>query len=548
MNQLLKTCLTILFSLVFAGLYLNLSSCKKISNPNSNRDIKDTITYDLMKTRIFIQFVDAKTDENIGSIDGRTLTVKLVGNSKNTISDIIGIQKDIYYPINGFLTLALLPEYSPGGSTPVIFTLISRMNNYVTSSKEIIITSDGDYIIKVKMINMDDPPEGVIIEKMFTVGTLYNGTLHSDVSIATPNNEVSITIPAGTILTDNDNNYLKRFLNLTLVYYNINDDKAMGAVTGGIAGSMVKNNTRNSVTFFPASIFDFVITDSEMVQADNIENKELQIEIKVPDGTYNPNTGGDFKINDIIEVYTYMPDTGMWNYYGADTVLSGVSSDLSVTTTSSELSDFSFSITKINGCNEGSVFTISGDCQDCGSVQLDGVIRKQADDTYVSDISLAGFRNKEMHTPLSTGNTDVYINWNQANDCNTCIVNPSISPLIIDNMCDQQPTQLPLLSTMPISYFVNADFAGRCISDTNYVILPSFGIWIRPYESKCWRWVSMDKGKSVICNLIYGETYIFGTYFNEIWQEWEVIIDNESNYSFTILFKDEDCNSIFGIL
>lgn len=548
MNRYIKYFITALFSLTIVALYLNINSCKKIENPNSDKNIKDTITYDLIKTRIFIQYIDANTGNNLQVTDGRELTVAIVGKSGEAVCDIIGLQNDTYYPQNGFLTLALLPEFSPGSSSPITFTIVSKMYNFVTSTKEVSLTREGDYLVKIYMINKEDPPEGVIVERMFTVGNLYNGALHSDVTISTPYNEVSVTIPAGTKLTDVNNVDLQRSLNLTLVYYNINNDRAMSCINGGIAGTTMKNSIRNQAVIFPACVFDLEITDVDMTVAHNIFNKELQIEIIVPEGTYNPRTGADFKINDDIEIYNYKPDTGMWVYNKSMVISDNGSGVLSILSQSSELYSFTFCNTRVNSCSDGSVFSISGDCQDCGSVQIDGVIRKQADDSFVSEVSLAGPRANEINMPFTTAGTPVYINWDQANECNTCIVNPAISPMIIDNMCSPQVQQLPLSSTLPVSYFIDAVITGQCESDTNYVIFPSLGLWVRPVETQCWRWVGMEDGKSLICNIIHGETYIFGTYFNGTWQEWEVIIDEESDYSFKLIFSGADCNEIFGIL
>ena len=58
----------------------------------------------------------------------------------------------------------------------------------------------------------------------------------------------------------------------------------------------------------------------------------------------------------------------------------------------------------------------------------------------------------------------------------------------------------------------------------------------------------MKNGIAQVSNLVYGDTYVFGTYYNGIWKEWMVIINEETDYSFTIEFSDWACNNIFGIL
>jgi len=93
-----------------------------------------------------------------------------------------------------------------------------------------------------------------------------------------------------------------------------------------------------------------------------------------------------------------------------------------------------------------------------------------------------------------------------------------------------------------------ANFHGLCPSDTNILILPSFGIWIRPIDATCWRWSSMKNGVAQICNVIYGEKYVLGTYYDGNWEEWEITISEEIVYDFTIDFSQSVCTNVFGVL
>ena len=98
MGRFSRISITLLISFVMVNFYMNLTSCKKIVNPNSGKDVKDTILYEQLKTRIFIQFIDANTHENIVPDNGTSISTSIVGSSKDAVIDIIGVQKDKYSP------------------------------------------------------------------------------------------------------------------------------------------------------------------------------------------------------------------------------------------------------------------------------------------------------------------------------------------------------------------------------------------------------------------------------------------------------------------
>ena len=97
-----------MFSVALLVFFISISSCKKIPNPYTDSDEKDTITYDLLKTSIVIQFFDANTNEYIIAEEGEEFTVRIVGKSKDAVADIVGLQKDEYNPIADILIISLL--------------------------------------------------------------------------------------------------------------------------------------------------------------------------------------------------------------------------------------------------------------------------------------------------------------------------------------------------------------------------------------------------------------------------------------------------------
>ena len=527
-----------------------ISSCKKITEPYKNSTGKDTITYDLLKTSIYVQFFDANTNEYIIPEEGKDLKIHIVGRSKEGVSDIVGLQKGEYIANNGFITFGLLPdlEFIPSDGAPVSFVIISELTGYLTSRKEINLTSEGDYIVKIFMVNINNPPSGIVFESVYNVGVLINGVLQGDVSVSIPNNMAKLTIPSGTKLFNKDSTYLAGKLNISVIYYNGIDDLSLATIPGGIVSSVLENNSINSGVFFPTGMIAYDIYDSDWHKAYYIVDDSLEISMAVSSQSYNPISGSNVVDGDLIPVYSYVADTGLWVLNQWVDIIDTANGQLYSTVKTQGLDYASFSWFEKNTCNQGAKFQISGNCTQCNSVMLDGVIRKQDDNTFISNISIAGYWGETLNIPLSTGGTDVYINWDESNNCNYCNVNPSVSPLLVDDMCSQQTIELPLVNTSPTSMSIIANFHGLCPSDTNILILPSFGIWIRPIDATCWRWSSMKNGVAQICNVIYGEKYVLGTYYDGNWEEWEITISEEIVYDFTIDFSQSVCTNVFGVL
>jgi hypothetical protein len=541
---------SILFLSVVTLAYLSFYSCKKITNPHGSGDQKDTINYNLIKTRIYIQFMDANTNEIIIPEEGKYLKVKIVGESQDAVFDIIGLQKEEYIAQKGMITFALdqEAEFIPSSSSPVRFSIVANMDNYLTSTKELTITDEGDYMLKIFMVDVNNPPDGVSIDKLTNVGKLINGVLQDPVSIVSQNGEAKIVIPAGSRLLDSDSTQLKGKLNLTLCYFNNKEDKALAAYTGGITGTVINNNSSNSGVFFSAGLLELKITDSDGHTASIIENKEVEVSTLISNQTYNPVSGSNIKKGDEVSLYTYLSDTGLWMFDQLATISDTMISQYYTTVKTTSFGNYNFSWFEKNNCNQGSKFKVEDNCKQCESIMLEGIVRKQDDDSYVSDIFLIGNLNEQLKIPFSTGSTPVYVEWAQGNECNYCYVDPTFSPNLIDNMCSQQLIGLPLTDDSQVTMSITAQFLGNCPSDTNIVVMPSFGVWIRPVDASCWRWSSMDNGIANICNVEYGETYVLGTYYNGSWNQWSVTISDDETYIFTIDFSQSVCLNAFGIL
>lgn len=541
---------SILISAIIVLIYSGFTSCKKIQDPEEYRGEKDTITYDLLKTSIHIQFIDAATKASVIPENGEELRVKVVGNSSIFIADIMGIQKPEYFARHGVITFGLVPgmDFTPSPESPVSITVIAQLKDYITTAKDVTITSEGDYMMKILMVNEMNPPSGVILEQQNSAGNLVCGTLLEEVSVRTQNSEAIVIIPKGARLLDSDSVELAGKIDVTLTYHNTIDDNALAVFTGGITGTVIENKGVNDGIFFPTGLLTINIVDKDLKVASIIECNSVEIYMKMNEQAYNPKSGSHIIAGDSVPLYVHLSSAGLWKLDQFVCIKDNLLDGLYAHVKTKGLHSFHFSWFEKNNCNQRSTFKLAGNCTYYESIALNGVVRKQVDNSFVSNISLAAQWDESINIPFSTGSTPVYIEWEQVSEQNYCVVDPSTGSLFIDDMCSNQLIDLPLIDDGPQSMSITANFIGTCPSDTNIVILPSFGVWVRQVDAVTWRWSSMKNGVSQIYNVLPGNTYVFGTYYNGTWKEWEVEITEETSYTFEIDFDYSACKSIFGML
>ena len=162
------------------------SSCKKIPNPYGDSNKKDTITYDLLKTSIVVQFFDANTNEYIIPEEGKELKVKIVGKSKDAIADIVGLQKEEYTPRKGILTFGLVPEEYKGNTDGYIVVEHATNKGYLSVRSLTKTTSAADmkkhqaYVKQLKMYKLGDSSSKTKIIDLY--GKTYNATINFDIT------------------------------------------------------------------------------------------------------------------------------------------------------------------------------------------------------------------------------------------------------------------------------------------------------------------------------------------------------------------------------
>ncbi len=519
---------------------LGFNACRKLGNPTEGTKL--IVNYDLLKTNIGLEFVDAKTGILIGQEDGKRVKVHIMGESAEAVLDLTGTQKESYNSSRGMISLALNPnaEFSPSEAAPLHITFVASLDGYITTSKQLSVSRDGNYKLRFFMVDKENPPQGVSVATAWNVGSLVSGILQEEINIETQGGEASFTIPAGTRITDADGNYLQASLHLMLAYFDNMEDAALAAFPGGLIARVNQGNQVNEGTFYSAGFVAIDVADATGRQAKFFEENKVELSMKIASQTYNPETASSVAVGDELPLYSYEPDSGLW-VYEQKLEIETATSGFQVNTQLTHLSYWNFGWFYDQYCQSGIQIKFTGELN-CDNKWMDGVIRKKADNSYLTHISIYAGNESSMQVLNVPKNLPVYIDWSTDwSSCNGCSVGAGSDPIQIPNLCATTTLSIPL-SCSADSATSMLEMYGYCINNANVEIRPTFGIWFRSADDYCWQWLFMVDGQTQLCDLVDGQNYIIGMYIAGEWIELPMKADGSDIIRVDMAFPGEFCD------
>ena len=177
-----------LLCLFVAAISVSIYSCK---DPMAGIDLIADI--DFTKATIGVQFINAKTGENIGFTNpAQAVTVEFAGTNSSNIVDIS--RATTFMPAQGFMSLALKEGVTPSEASPVRFTIVANAPGYFTSTLPVTIYKEGGVFLIVKMIEIANPPDGVGVGSVTIAQDPVLGTITSDsISISAIPRNIDLT-------------------------------------------------------------------------------------------------------------------------------------------------------------------------------------------------------------------------------------------------------------------------------------------------------------------------------------------------------------------
>jgi hypothetical protein len=302
----LKTSLILLLAL-FTIMGCEVSPTQVIDNLEINRNV-GFIKYSLM-----VEFVDAADPNTAPS----NIQMTLEGAGAGGILESGG-NKD-FKVINGKIFLIVNPSAEPAKGESVDFTIKAKSGGYLPVNYQAhIVYGEELQRISIPMVNLSSPPTGV--GHASGVYTLISGTLLGNQSISVnPSGEkitgATVQIPSGTTFYDLDGKVISGSdLKVDLTHFDAKGENSLASFPGGFTPNTVigESGKPESIFFATAGFSSIDMT----VGGKTVKgfNQPVHVSMSVSSLTNNLTTGKGIAAGDIIPIWSYDIESGVWQF------------------------------------------------------------------------------------------------------------------------------------------------------------------------------------------------------------------------------------------
>jgi len=530
--------------LLLAGLMFS-SSCNKLKDAADGAKL--IIDYNLIETTIDVQFYDAATGELIGRNDDMSVNARITGRDSEGVMDVTGVQHQSmqYASQSGILGLALLlnSSFTPSLTKPISFNVVGNVPGYLATSQKVTLVAPGRTQIRVNMVRLDNPPEGVTVSRETGVSSAIAGRVENPATVQTPGGRARIELPAGIVLRDAGGEPLSGSLNMTVVHFDNTVEEALASFPGGLMPTVTRSDgSAEDGMFYSAGFVAIELTDASGRQAATFEDGTISLEAIINPQTFNPETNGNVAAGDQVPLWSYNENTGEWKEEGVANIIQN-GGELTSTVELTHLSYYNFVWFYGSYCFEGVPFVFSITNPTCDCYVMQGAMYRQIDNSFMTYVYMWVCGDEPVYTQYAPSGVPVYIEW-QDDYYNNITIAPASQPTLIDDLCSGTPVQVNVVSQP--SNGITIEVEVYCASEPNVIIRPSFGAWYRGVNDWNWRWAEMVNGYAEICDVEVGQTYVVGIYYDNDWYETEVTVTQES-YSYVGFELPADvCSEVFG--
>lgn len=477
---------------------ISLVGCKK---PTEGVDlIIDTQTNE---TSLALQFVDAKTGEQITSTDALKITI--TGDDKSIVTNNIG--KVDFSTEDGFLELYFSESKTPSSSSPIRFNLNVTANGYLSNVIPIEISSTGINSQKVSLVKFQNAPNGVGITETPISNIDVNCKMTSDFTFdATPESSAfekttaSIIIPSGTILQDANGKALKGTVNAQMAYFNAQDQECLAAFPGGMSAT---TNKGEDIVFKSAGLvsLDLYASNGEVKRF----SQPITMNFQIPSGVTDAE-GKSVVEGTKIPAWSFDESTGKWTLEDTAVVtLNQQSGKLEASIQASHLSYWNLDWFW-GGCSVGSKVKVVSNFTSNFFITANLISGNNPNYGAVN----SGYHNYMM---INLKNGSEFQFYNAFNNAATLITDFG-GKLFMPTLCSGSYT-LTIPNTAGDLYkSIKVTVNGRCKSNPGQIYRPTLPVYALDVSksTKVWEYIgNMVAGKFETSKLQYGKTYRFRT-------------------------------------
>jgi hypothetical protein len=532
-TKIFKTGLFLSFALLIL-----LPGCKKVKDPTEGAKL--IVDYNLIQTSYSIKFSDAAT----GSIiNDATVNITVTGQDKEDVCDITGVyHSDFEYTsVEGFFGCAVPYNVKPDESDPLQFNLVLECDGYLSSSIPITSIAEGHSIIECKMVNLNNPPAGVMV--VSGNYTLSNGALTNDLhlvsgSVPSTGQKASLNIPAGTVLKTGSGSLASGSLNATMVFFSNMYDESLLSIPGGLMAS--PEGSSEPSLLFSAGFVALELKDASNNEIVSLEGGMASLEMGIAEQTWNPDEGRAVQEGDDIPVWNYNAASGGRKYEDRTVTVSS-KAGLMIIYNFADLAWWGFDWWWDGMCWEGSPFIFTSQDYGCDCIFMDAIVREQlsGNNNLLFTQYFYPCLGEEYSLVNVPANLPVSIEYRAL--CSSTHTTQAV--YYYDNLCTEETHTIELISGQNLTDVI-LDVSAYCPSEPDIVIRPTLGAWFRNINDYCWRWSFMTNGFVHICDVEMGQTYVVGVYYDGQWEEAEVHVTSELYYYNQIELTMDICSNL----
>jgi hypothetical protein len=314
--------------LFVAATTVTIYSCKK--DVMEGVDLITDVNF--TKATIGVQFVDAKTGDNIGFGSATpAVTATLSGAGAANVVDITGGNN--FTTAEGFLVMAVKKGVTPSAGSPVDFTISAKSAGYLSTTQNVSINVEGGVDVVVSMVKITDAPDGVAFttDNQLTstvMGTTATGTT-LPISVATTASTsgadmtiAKMDIPVGEKFYS-DAAKTQRItdpIGTTFGHFSGTEEASLMAMPGGLEPKL-SNGTKGQ--FKMAGLVSVEMKGTTSGKTVVGLGTAIPVTMGIPTGMKIEDESRDVVAGDAIPYYSHDAVTDTWTQEGTGTVMQG---------------------------------------------------------------------------------------------------------------------------------------------------------------------------------------------------------------------------------
>lgn len=228
--------------------------------------------------------------------------------------------------VNNTVNLAVRPFTTISKSKPLRFFIKAEAANYITNTKEIVITSlDSLQFLKLPLLKISKLPEGVAVKTTKT--TAVAGELTKDFVVnvtskvpgtSTIETVATTTFPASTVFIDANNSVITTAgdFNISVFNYSAETPAAISSLPGGLQASTTTAADLSTIILAGAVDITANIGGTAIKSFDT----PIPFEIKLSEGVFNPISQTAITAGDILPVWSKDENSVVWKREGEATI------------------------------------------------------------------------------------------------------------------------------------------------------------------------------------------------------------------------------------